>query len=74
MSSKSLRHLRCFILGVFVSATMALRAAEAVKSQAWQAIRDDVFLQEVGRQVVTAEPLTAVAAQGDRIFVGSAKG
>jgi hypothetical protein len=37
-------------------------------------VGDDVFLQEVGRQVAHPDPLTAVAVEGDSVYAGSAKG
>ncbi len=37
-------------------------------------IRDDVFLQETGRQVAWPDPLTSVAADGDAVFVGTSQG
>ncbi len=74
MSAHPLRPGRLFLAGLLLTATLVLRAAETVTSHAGQAIRDDVFLQEVGRQIVTPEPLTAVAVQGDQVFVGSGKG
>lgn len=42
--------------------------------RAARSIPDDVFLQEVGRKVPFAEPLTAVAVQEARVFVGTAHG
>ncbi len=74
MSANPLRPGRHLLTGLLLIAALVLRAAEPAKPQSWQAIRDDVFLQEVGRQVVTAEPLTAVAVQEGQVFVGSAHG
>lgn len=42
--------------------------------RAARSIPDDVFLQEVGRKVPFGEPLTAVAVQEGRVFVGTAHG
>ncbi len=42
--------------------------------QAWQPMRDDVYLQEVGRQIASAEPLTAVAVFDDQVYAGSEQG
>lgn len=39
-----------------------------------RALPDEVFLQEVGRQVPSADPLTAVAVREGVIFAGTAKG
>lgn len=45
------------------------RAVPAAK-----AVRDDVYLQEVGRRVPSSEPLTAVGLDGQAVFAGTAHG
>jgi hypothetical protein len=50
------------------------RVAQADPPRHWQPIRDDVYLQEVGRQFAFPEPLTAVAFWQNHVFTGSAKG
>ena len=40
----------------------------------WQTVRDDVYLQEVGKKISSAEPLWAVGALGEQVFVGSTNG
>ena len=40
----------------------------------WQPGRDEVFLQEVGRKVASAEPLSAVAVFEGKVYAGSEKG
>ncbi len=40
----------------------------------WQPVEDDVFLQEVGRQVATSHPLTSVAVYDEHVYVGSERG
>ncbi len=61
-----------------ILATAAIRGATAQPQTAprpvWRPVQDDVFLQEVGRQVSFSEPLTAVAVFDDRIYVGSSQG
>ncbi len=63
-----------FVFGLSLVLGPAVEAAEPAGARGGQRVRDDVFLQEVGRQVVTAEPLTAVALHGSEVFIGSGKG
>jgi hypothetical protein len=48
--------------------------AGTATEQLWRPVPDDVFLQEVGRKVTTAEPLSSVAVLGNRVYAGSAAG
>ena len=48
-------------------------AASELPAQ-WQAARDDVFLDEVGRKITTAEPLVAVAFFNGKAYAGSDQG
>jgi hypothetical protein len=53
----------------------AIAATNGVAIQRlWQPVRDDVYLQEVGRKITTSAPLTSVAVYDGNIFAGSAKG
>jgi len=40
----------------------------------WHPVRDDVYLQEVGRKVPSDEPLNAVAVFEQKVYAGSDKG
>lgn len=67
----ALRHAS--MVGLLLAITVP--AAEVpLNGPRWQAVRDEVFLQEVGSQVVTSDPLTAVAVYEGRVFAGTAKG
>jgi hypothetical protein len=50
----------------------ASRAAEL--PHLWQPAQDDVFLQEIGSKIESRDPLQAVAALGDEVFVGTTNG
>ena len=39
-----------------------------------QTVRDDIYLQEIGRQIASQTPLSSVAVLGDEAFVGSSEG
>ncbi len=62
----------CLVILLCLSSGQAI--AETILAHSWRPAQDDVFLQEVGRQVMTKEPLTSVAVQGTNIFAGSDKG
>src|SRR6185437_11908336 len=40
----------------------------------WHPVRDDVYLQEIGRKVLSDEPLNTVAVFAQKVYVGSGKG
>src|SRR4029079_1961646 len=48
--------------------------ADPPTPRASQTLRDDVYLQETGRQIAAHAPLSSVAILGDRVFVGSNQG
>ena len=48
--------------------------AESPVGQRWQPVRDDIFLQEVGRKVNAPAALTSVAVFENKVFAGSANG
>ena len=60
-------------IATLITATTTLAAASD-RPHAWQPVRDDVYLQEVGRQVASAQPLTAVAVFDDQVYAGSKQG
>src|SRR5262249_20081312 len=59
-------------LGCFLA--ILASAADSETPHLWQPVRDDVYLQEVGRKVVSDQPLNAVAAFARSVYVGSDKG
>jgi len=40
----------------------------------WRPVRDEVYLQEIGRKVTASTPLTSVAVYEGDVYAGSAKG
>jgi hypothetical protein len=40
----------------------------------WQPVRDEVYLQEVGRKIAASFPLTSVAVYEGKVYAGSAGG
>src|SRR5690606_18372402 len=48
--------------------------ANPPQRRASETVADDVYLQEVGRQIPSTVPLTAVAVFGYRVFAGSDQG
>lgn len=66
---------RFSFLAACILATAAVHA-ELVKpaNARWEAVPDDVYLQETSVHVTTEAPLTAVAAFDGAVFVGDAKG
>ncbi len=40
----------------------------------WTPVKDEVYLQEIGRQVRSARPLTSVAVEAGRVFAGTPAG
>ncbi|MEO2049280.1 MAG: hypothetical protein ABGX16_22205 [Pirellulales bacterium] len=64
-----LKNLMCMLLALAVLIPMV--AAQSTKNQpqdvpphVWQPVQDEMFLQEVGRQVPTSDPLTAITIFG----------
>ena len=51
-----------------------LHGSVSAAERLWQPVRDDVYLQEVGRKVVTSFPLTSVAIHDGNVFAGSTNG
>lgn len=49
-------------------------SADTPGSGRWQGVADTEFLQETGRQIPFDQPLTAVAAEADAVWVGTAQG
>ena len=74
MRTETLRMCLRFVVGLSLVMASSTAVADPAGARGGQRVRDDGFLQEVGRQVVTAEPLTAVAVHGGEVFVGSGKG
>jgi hypothetical protein len=69
---------RCFValalLGLVAPWMLSVRGELVRTHQAASALPDDVFLQEVGRKVISGEPLTTVAAADGIVFAGTGKG
>src|ERR1041384_7131391 len=59
-------------VGLCISVCHCIGATEPPHAR--QAARDDVFLQEIGRQVATADPLRALAVFGGKLYAGSDTG
>ena len=59
-------------LGSLAMVAPAFAGSNAV--HLWRPVRDEVFLQETGRKVASAEPLSAVAVFEGKVFAGSDKG
>lgn len=60
-----------------VAATAALNTAafgDPLLPHAWQTIRDEVYLQEVGHQVPSTTPLSGVAIFDNQVFTSSDQG
>lgn len=55
-------------------ASLASGGVAVAAERLWQPVRDDVYLQEVGRKVVTASPLSSVAVFEGKVHAGSASG
>ncbi len=53
---------------------ISLDNAAAAEKQAWQPLRDEVFLQEVGYKIPSNTPLTAIALLDNTLYVGSDTG
>ena len=63
------------ILFLAVSAFGASAASgAAVVQRHWQPVRDEVYLQEIGRKVTASAPLTSVAVYEGNVYAGSVKG
>ena len=66
------------VVAGFVTVAGNLRADDSQQgdrhSQARQPQIDSVYLQEVNRQVLTADPLTALAVFGGQVYAGSEQG
>jgi hypothetical protein len=65
---------KAFGLAVAFAAFAITSSAAPGETRAWQPVKDDVFLQEVGRQVASSQPLTAVAVFEGQVYVGSDQG
>lgn len=58
-----------------IAITWSAHAELAIpKNPLWEPIPDEVYLQEVGRTIPTATPLTAAAVHRDHLFVGGPDG
>jgi hypothetical protein len=57
-----------------VWSTPANAASWASLPRAGAAVPDEVYLQEMGRQVASTDPLTSVVASKDAVFVGTPRG
>lgn len=70
------RHASLLLLAALLSypATQLAALAAPQVPRASQTVRDDVYLQETGRQVVSPTPLSGVAVLGNEVFVGSSEG
>lgn len=67
------RTFRC-ILALLALASLAWADLPIPANPQWQPVSDEVYLQEVGRQVKSDTPLTAVAVFGGKVYVGTASG
>ncbi|MFO1501325.1 MAG: hypothetical protein U1G07_23540 [Verrucomicrobiota bacterium] len=65
-----LRALFLFLAGPWV----ALAGTSAPSQRLWQPVPDEVYLQEVGRQIKSAGPIHAVAVRQEEIFTGGQDG
>jgi len=64
-------------VGLFVSVFVFAYTpgkAGSPREQQWQPVRDDVFLQEVGRKVDATAPLTSTAVFENTVFAGCTNG
>src|SRR5882672_7040793 len=69
--------LSCFIRLALVGAAVQISAAapgEKPVPRSWQAVSDQVYLQEIGRKVAASEPLTSVSVYEGTVYTGSTKG
>jgi hypothetical protein len=74
MSFEPIGFRRHFDVSLLLALTVCVHTAETAGPRRWQPVRDDVFVQEVGHQILTTEPLHTVAIHEGQIFAGSAKG
>ena len=77
LSASSVKSVKSVVQALLCAAAWAawqLAAAPADSTRDWRPAPDEVYLQEVGRKVPTAQPLTSVAAHGGRVFAGSEAG
>ena len=65
------------LLPALLAVTLAVSAAPPDDTHAvpaTKAIHDDVYLQELGSQIASAEPLLAVGIEGTNVFAGTQRG
>ncbi len=67
-----------FFLAMLLSGLVLFRTVQAEMlipaAPLWKPVKDQVYLQETSRHVVTPTPLTAVAVFQERVYAGSAQG
>ena len=68
-----LRAVALTVLAATFANVSTIRAANN-EGPAWKPVKDEVFLQEVGRQVPTSHPLTSVAVFEGSVYAGSDQG
>src|SRR5580765_7021738 len=72
---RTLLHLGRLILpGLSCFLAVLASTANAETKHLWHAVRDGVYLQEVGRKVSSDEPLNAVTVFAQKVYAGSDKG
>jgi hypothetical protein len=62
------------VLLAAIAANLSGAAASEVPKRLWQPVPDKVFLQEVGRKIVSDAPVTAVAVYGGMVYAGFGDG
>ena len=72
-----IRHIRCLKFCAWLCMAVLLHLpvfSDTGGEIFWKSVRDEVFLQEIGRQIPSKVPLTAVAFHKEKIFVGTTQG
>jgi hypothetical protein len=62
------------VLGILLGGVGSWAELPIPENPLWEPVRDEVYLQEVGRKVETKEPVTAAAVLDGALYTGSRRG
>ncbi|MEO6181710.1 MAG: hypothetical protein ABIP71_01120, partial [Verrucomicrobiota bacterium] len=65
---------RLFLIFVATEISASAAPKTSAAQRHWQPVRDEVYLQEMGRKVAASAPLIAVAVYEGNVYAGSARG